>query len=171
MSTMRDHQGPQFALLISLLPAVVGLLPAQSPATGDDQPKYYVRGGEARLPSEMRSTDVELIGIERGSSLRARTPVLAGTAAVVRVDREELRQRRLQTYGDAASAPAAPVGETAPVAMHADLTAPSVDPQANVRLRLQNFRIVTMSIGAALLALAIVLVWSARRSARAADTA
>lgn len=165
---MRSCHAPKRTILAALAFAAGGLLSAQSPKTADELPKHHLHGTEVRLPSELRTGAPELVGLERGSSgFRDRTPVLAGRASPVKVDVEQLRQRRLATYGDAAAMPSTAV-EPGPVVMAGavDLMAPSLDPQASVRLRLQSFRIVTMSIGAALLGLAIVITMRLRRSDR-----
>jgi hypothetical protein len=165
---MRVQLAPKSTFLAALAVAAGGFLSAQTRAP-EDQPKYRIQGAEVRLPSENRTSAAELIGIERGDSdFRARTPVLAGRAAPAKVDVDALRQRRLATYGDTAALPSAPAGESTPVDMTGavDLMAPSLDPQASVRLRLQSFRIVTMSIGALLLGVAIVITMRLRRSDR-----
>lgn len=142
-----------------------GSLAAQAAEEPAEPPKYYIRGVEARMPSETRSSEVDLVGLEEGDNdFRGRTPMLEGGARLAEVDRDELRDRRLSAYGTPPSAVGPDEGPAValPAAQPVDLTAAGADRQADVRRRLDNFRLVTMTIGGLLLAVAVVLVMRSR---------
>lgn len=63
-------------------------------------PKCYLRGVEVRVPSEMRNTAPQLLGLEEaGIAFRDQTPALAvGDIAPKIIDPEQLRQQRLAAY-------------------------------------------------------------------------
>ena len=149
-----------------LLAAVLlcGSLAAQAGEEPAEPPKYYIRGVEARMPSETRSSEVDLIGLEEsGNGFRDRTPMLEGGARLAKVDRDELRDQRLSAYGTPPSAVGPDEGPAvAPAAQPVDLMAAGADRQADVRRRLDNFRFVTITIGGLLLAVAVVIVMRSR---------
>ncbi|MFN6192264.1 MAG: hypothetical protein ACK5BN_00385 [Planctomycetota bacterium] len=63
-------------------------------------PKCFLRGVELRVPSEMRDSEPQLLGLEEaGIAFRDRTPALAeGAITPTIVDPEQLRQQRLAAY-------------------------------------------------------------------------
>lgn len=117
------------------------------------------------MPSETRSSEVDLVGLEEGGNgFRGRTPMLEGGSRLAKVDRDELRDRRLSAYGTPPSAVGPDEGPAValPAAQPVDLMAAGADRQADVRRRLDNFRFVTMTIGGLLLAVAVVIVMRSR---------
>ena len=117
---MHDHQRSGFLLRAAAVAALcaadalaqgVPPAPAVVAATPEQQaeeqrqhdvlmPKVFLRGVEVRVPSEMRDSEPQLLGLEEaGISFRDRTPALAeGDIAPTIVDPEQLRQQRLAAY-------------------------------------------------------------------------
>lgn len=125
---MHDHQRPCFLLHVAAVAALCAAdVPGQggAPAAGEPQatteqqaeqqrqhdvmmPKVYLRGVEVRVPSDMRDSEPQLLGLEEaGITFRDRTPALAeGDIAPTIIDPEQLRQQRLAAY----ERPSAPFG-------------------------------------------------------------
>jgi hypothetical protein len=78
-------------------------------------PKCYLRGVEVRVPSEMRDSEPQLLGLEEaGITFRDRTPALAeGDLKPAILDPEALRQQRLAAYDRPWTPFGAPLGEVA----------------------------------------------------------
>jgi hypothetical protein len=82
-------------------------------------PKCFLRGVEVRVPSEMRDTEPQLLGLEEaGITFRDRTPALAeGDLKPTILDPDALRRQRLAAYERPWTPFGAPPGEVAlPVA-------------------------------------------------------
>jgi len=142
---MHDHHRIRFLLHTSALAALfaAGAL-AQDPAAGSSatpqqeavvlspeqlakqqaqrdvlMPKCYLRGVEVRVPSEMRDSEPQLLGLEEaGITFRERTPVLVeGDLKPTILDPDALREQRLAAYARPWTPFGAPPGEVAlPVA-------------------------------------------------------
>ena len=95
-------------------------LDAQQRQRDAGMPKCYLRGVEVRVPSEMRDSAPELLGLEEaGIDFRARTPALAeGELMPTVVDPVALREQRLAAFATpwasfGAASASAPVGPAA----------------------------------------------------------